>query len=250
MEREVLLIGRINSFIVNAAGKGLEKEGFAVRRTAPDITAIDKARDETRVWVFYLTGGEDINDELLVYLRDHIAEEHVLLTLIGNPDELKDVQSLLPEEEIANAFERPLDVHVLAESLERAFSKVEKDNEKKRILIVDDSAQALKTMKGILSDRYLVYMANSGVSAITFLAKTQVDLILLDYEMPVVDGPKVLEMIKSEPSIEAPPVMFLTAKGDKHSVMTALALKPVNYLLKSMPPEELIKTIDEFFEKR
>lgn len=247
MEREVLLIGKINSFIVNAAGKGLEKEGIEVKRTAPDITAIDKERGKTRVWIFYLTGSDDVNDELLVYLKDHIAEEHVYLNIVGNPDEINDVKAVIPDEEIADVYERPLDVHVLAQGLDNAFFQVERDNEKKRILIVDDNATALKTMKNILSDRYAVYMANSGVSAITFLAKNPVDLILLDYEMPVVNGPKVLEMLKSEPSIEAPPVMFLTAKGDKESVMTALALKPVNYLLKTMPPEELIKTIDDFF---
>ena len=250
MDREVLLIGKINSFIVNAAGKGLEKEGIAVKRTAPDINEIDKVREETRVWIFYMTGSDDVNDELLVYLRDHISEEHIYLTLVGNPDEISDVKAGIPDEEITNTYERPLDVHALADGLDRAFFQVERDNEKKRILIVDDNATALKTMKSILSDKYSVYMANSGVSAITFLAKNPVDLILLDYEMPVVNGPKVLEMLKSEPSIEAPPVMFLTAKGDKESVMTALALKPVNYLLKTMPPEDLIKTIDDFFAGR
>ena len=56
-------------------------------------------------------------------------------------------------------------------------------------------------------------------------------------------------MIKSEVSIDAPPVMFLTSKSDKESVMKAVALKPENYLLKTLPPEQIIKTIDDFFKK-
>nr|MCR5100441.1 response regulator [Butyrivibrio sp.] len=80
-----------------------------------------------------------------------------------------------------------------------------------------------------------------------FLAKNMVDLILLDYEMPVTNGPQVLEMLRSEPSTSTIPVMFLTAKGDKESVLKVVALKPEKYLLKTMPPAELISTIDEFF---
>ena len=46
------------------------------------------------------------------------------------------------------------------------------------------------------------------------------------------------------------PVMFLTVKSDKESVMKVVSLKPEKYLLKTMPPDELIANIDEFFEKK
>ena len=92
-------------------------------------------------------------------------------------------------------------------------------------------------------------MASSGMNAITFLAKNPVDLILLDYEMPVASGPQVLEMIRSEPATSSIPVMFLTSKSDRESVLKVVSLKPEKYLLKTMPPEELIANIDDFFEK-
>lgn len=113
--------------------------------------------------------------------------------------------------------------------------------------MVDDDGTMLRTLKNWLSRKYNVYMANSGMSAITLLAKNKVDLILLDYEMPVVSGPQVLEMIKSEPSTANIPVMFLTGRSDKESVMTAVTLKPEKYLLKSMSSFELIQNIDHFF---
>ena len=93
-------------------------------------------------------------------------------------------------------------------------------------------------------------MANSGMNAITFLANNKVDLILLDYEMPVVSGAKVLEMIRSEIATEDIPVMFLTSKSDKDSVMQVLALKPEKYLLKTMPPEDWLSNIRAFFESK
>ncbi|MBQ7677740.1 MAG: response regulator, partial [Lachnospiraceae bacterium] len=104
-----------------------------------------------------------------------------------------------------------------------------------------------RTIKNLLSPKYNVYMAGSGMNAITFLAKNSVDLILLDYEMPVVSGAKVLEMIRSEPATAGIPVMFLTGKSDRQTVMEVLALKPAKYLLKSMHPAEWIKEVDDFF---
>lgn len=62
-------------------------------------------------------------------------------------------------------------------------------------------------------------MATSGVKAISWLAKHKVDLILLDHEMPITSGPKVLEMLRSDDETRNIPVMFLTGRGDKESVM-------------------------------
>ena len=127
---------------------------------------------------------------------------------------------------------------------------VDRENAKKHILVVDDDPTMLRTLKLWLSDKYRVYMANSGMNAISLLAKKPVDLILLDYEMPVANGPQVLSMIRSEATTKDTPVMFLTAKNDKESVMSVMDLKPEKYLLKTMPPEQLLKNIDDFFEAR
>jgi len=75
-------------------------------------------------------------------------------------------------------------------------------------------------------------------------------LVLLDYEMPIVDGKQVLEMIRSETEFADIPVIFLTSKGDKESVMQVMALKPDGYLLKTMPPEDIKQSVDAFFERK
>ena len=88
------------------------------------------------------------------------------------------------------------------------------------------------------------------MNAITYLAKNKPDLILLDYEMPVITGAKVLEMIRSEVATASLPVIFLTSKGDKQSVMEVLKLKPEGYLLKTMTPGEILQALEDFFVKR
>ena len=132
------------------------------------------------------------------------------------------------------------------------MDKRSKIEEKKRILVCDDDGTMLRTMKSWLNEKYQVFMVNSGMSAITFLATNKVDLILLDYEMPVISGAKVYEMIKSEKDTANIPVMFLTAKSDKDSVMEVLSLnpKPEAYLLKSKSKEVVLSSINDFFEKQ
>ncbi|MBR0043437.1 MAG: response regulator, partial [Synergistaceae bacterium] len=148
---------------------------------------------------------------------------------------------------VAQTYVRPVDVQDLLKRLHKESEAVDKLKEFKSILIVDDDPTALRSMKSLLSSRYKILVANSGMNAITVLAKNHVDLILLDFEMPVVTGPKVLEMIRSDPNTSNIPVMFLTAKGDKHSIMEVVRFKPEKYLLKTMLPKEILESVDEFF---
>ena len=132
--------------------------------------------------------------------------------------------------------------------MDRIIADDEGGDVKKRILIVDDTPASLHMLQKNLLQKYDVYMCNSGMSAITFLVKERVDLILLDVEMPIVDGMQVLEMLRSEPTIRDTPIMFLTSKSDKDHVMKAAKLHVESYLLKSMSPKLLVRSIDNFFE--
>ena len=121
---------------------------------------------------------------------------------------------------------------------------------KKKVLVVDDSGAMLRNVKGWLEDRYQVILANSGAMAIKYLATNRPDLVLLDYEMPVVDGRQVLEIIRTETEFSDVPVIFLTSKDDRESVMQVMALKPEGYLLKTMEPARIIAEVDAFFERQ
>lgn len=112
---------------------------------------------------------------------------------------------------------------------------------------MDDDASYLTMIYDWLKDSYHVSLVNSGMQAITWLAKNHADLILLDYEMPVTSGPKVLEMIKSEPQTSSIPVMFLTGKNDRASIMKVLELKPADYLLKTIDRAGLREKLERFF---
>lgn len=128
--------------------------------------------------------------------------------------------------------------------------KEEQDNAKPKILVVDDSDFMRANIRKLLSDDYEVLEASSSISAIKKIALNRPDLVLLDYEMPICDGKQALEMIRSETDMANTPVFFLTGRGDRESVKNVVSLKPDGYLLKTMPDEEIKKSIDDFFAKR
>ena len=87
-------------------------------------------------------------------------------------------------------------------------------------------------------------------AALEFLDMHPVDLVLLDYKMPTMDGPAVLEAIRKDERLSNLPVIFLTANNDRQSVINAMQYKPDGYILKSKSPEEIKSTVVDFFKNR
>lgn len=115
----------------------------------------------------------------------------------------------------------------------------------KTVLLVDDNAVLLRTVKDMLADRYDVNIAISGAQAFMSMQKKLPDIILLDYEMPYSDGGKVFEKIRSHPQTMNIPVIFFTASAEREVVEKLLALKPDGYMLKPPSKDKLIKIIDK-----
>lgn len=139
----------------------------------------------------------------------------------------------------------------VAEYLEQRKKQIEKEkaNPKRKILVVDDSVTICYGITKLLEPDYEVAQAESGVAAIRTITLNRPDLILLDYEMPVVDGKQTLEMLRWEKSFSDIPVIFLTGRSDPELVKNLLALKPAGYLLKDLKPAEIKTKIDAFFAK-
>ena len=116
------------------------------------------------------------------------------------------------------------------------------------ILLVDDDAVMIRTLREGLSTSYKVLPANGGANALKILERAKPDLILLDYEMPVMNGPQVLEAIRSNPATADIPVMFLTAKTDAAAIEKIEALKPQGHMLKTLPLAEIKEIIQKFLE--
>ena len=126
---------------------------------------------------------------------------------------------------------------------------MERVSDKQKILIVDDSLTIREGMRRLLAETYDVTVAESSVAAIRAITLNHPDLVLLDYEMPVCDGRQTLEMLRAEKEFADLPVMFLTGRRDRESMIQVMPLKPAGYLLKDSKPAELKKEVDAFFAK-
>jgi CheY-like chemotaxis protein len=117
-----------------------------------------------------------------------------------------------------------------------------------RILVIDDATIVHKTIKGYLDSEYEVATAISGKVALRYLMTKEVSLILLDYEMPEMDGPAVLSKLRANTAFASIPVVFLTGINDVEKIKNALALKPQGYLLKPVDRNALIAKLHEIIK--
>ncbi len=117
----------------------------------------------------------------------------------------------------------------------------------KAILVVDDDDMNLQMAEFILKKEMdvEVLLADSGYKCIELLQKkTAVDLILLDIQMPRMDGIKTLETIRSHKEWKSIPVIFLTATADKTTVVKAGQLKVDDYIKKPFMPADLVERVN------
>ena len=123
-----------------------------------------------------------------------------------------------------------------------------KEKPKKHILVVDDDRTVLKMLKTALSDKYDVTTMVNGIMVEKFLETKKVDLVILDYEMPVETGAAVFKKIKANEKARKVPVCFLTGISDKEKIMEVMSLKPHGYMLKPIDMDMLFSTISNLIE--
>jgi len=114
----------------------------------------------------------------------------------------------------------------------------------KIIFIVDDNLDNLTFCSKVLEDEYDVITMNSGMRLINILEKRIPDLILLDVNMPDMDGFSVIKKLKANERFSHIPVIFLTAKTDNTSELEGLSLGAVDYITKPFSPPLLCKRIE------
>ena len=250
MENQVMIIGQKESFIIRVLMKKMEEAGMKSCFVSASVSAIDAMWNEGSVPVYYMDSHEAIARDVLQFLKDRVLQEHKRMVFIGEKADTAEVMKMIPSDLILEIFERPLNNEAFISAMMGHFLERDLGEFKKSILVVDDDATYLNLVRDWLKDSYRVSVVNSGLQAIKWLGNNKVDLILLDHEMPVTSGPQVLEMLRSDAETASIPVMFLTGKSDKESVMQVVNLKPEGYMLKNIAKDELLQKLDTFFRKR
>lgn len=118
------------------------------------------------------------------------------------------------------------------------------------IMVVDDDVEFLDIVKTYLEDFADVEIASGGRQAVQIAQEKPIDLILLDFEMPIMDGIKTLTHLRNLKECINVPVIMLTGRNDSYAVMNSLVMGIDGYLLKPVSKDTLIETITETLEKR
>ncbi|MFP4025118.1 MAG: response regulator [Thiohalospira sp.] len=123
------------------------------------------------------------------------------------------------------------------------------NTQKSKILIVDDNPKNLQVLGNLLEkNHYNVEYALSGKEALEWINSDSFDLILLDIMMPEMDGYEVCETIRKDKRYQDTPIIFLTAKTDKESIVKGFKLNAQDYVSKPFDTAELLARINTHLE--
>lgn len=246
----IALITYQYSVVVKGLENKLKSLGYHVDVISGDYDCIKIIAPKISLFLLYLPN--DLMDDKakiksLSKICGMVKDAGINMIALGEQKYHGDVEVACPEIGVFEWMNRPIDMEKIGNIVEDAMTRSPKAvsaGGKRRILIIDDDPTYAKMVREWIKGSYKVDVTTSGMQAIGFLLKVQekepVDLILLDYEMPVVDGPQVLQMLRQEPATEHIPVIFLTGLGTKEAVARVMELKPDGYLLKSTTRENLI----------
>lgn len=116
------------------------------------------------------------------------------------------------------------------------------------ILIVEDSP----TMRQLISfaikripDSRIIE-ASDGVDALKKLSSEKIDIILADINMPIMDGLKLVNLVRSNPSYKHIPIIMITTEGAEEDKNRALAMGANAYLTKPIQTQDLMKLVSSF----
>lgn len=251
--KKIMIIGKMNQvlqdisdylsgyFRVQICANQLDVTLGMIKVVKPDLIIIS------------LVGTYDVDNALFAAIYNEYSEIPVLT--IGTEGEKQRFRELFTSGQFENLI-RPIEnnqliLEAICRRLSMDMEMLEENRETKEedtrthVLVVDDSAPTLRSISKMLSEKYKVTLANSGMKAMTSMGKKKPDVILLDYEMPVCDGRQTLEMIRAEEELKDIPVIFLTGVSDREHINAVLRLRPTGYLLKPAIKDVLIREIEK-----
>jgi chemosensory pili system protein ChpA (sensor histidine kinase/response regulator) len=117
--------------------------------------------------------------------------------------------------------------------------------DKKIVLAIDDNVQQLNEFKSILVPKYDLRVVKAASEAISFLNKSQADIILLDIEMPNIDGFEFLGDIRRIPSYFHTPVIIISGNSGHEFLEKAKKSSAASVLGKPVRPDTLINLIEK-----
>lgn len=119
----------------------------------------------------------------------------------------------------------------------------------KSIVAVDDSQIVLQTLERMLGEHYAFQGFSKAKRALDYIERRPPSLIILDIDMPEMDGYELLELIMAQPELKNIPVIFLTSNKKKDNVIRAVESGADAYVVKPIDKEVLMDKIEALLRR-
>lgn len=186
---------------------------------------------ETTPELLYMSDNDEVIDEL----------SHVYLLAIKKPIFYSGLLEVLRKDNKVHAD------HQLFDMSSQLFEKIGKQ----RILVADDNDLNQDIISDLLADcGSEVILANDGQEALKLLQKEAFDVVLMDIQMPVMDGIEATKQIRLNPELKNLPIIALTASATQQDMVSGLAIGMNEYLTKPIIPKELFDGLAKWCVKK
>ena len=247
---KILMVGNLNETLYS-----LSEYLMADFQIQMCSDSVDNVKDMLRLFKpsVVLVLADELNDNLKDIL-ELVEKKHnpLPLLVIGTTEMRSELRELLYNYGNKSIMYRPVvssavrkECMILLNVAIRESGDEESEQFRKHILIVDDNALVLRNTKSLLEKDYDISLANSGIKALSILKANKIDLVLLDYDMPVMNGREVFEQIISDENTMNIPVVFLTSVAEREQIYAVLKNKPFGYILKPPANDKIINVIKE-----
>ena len=118
-----------------------------------------------------------------------------------------------------------------------------------KILVVDDSRIMRNVLKNILKEKQIdenaILEAGNGVEALEMLKNNEIDLILLDWNMPKLNGIELVKIVRNHERLKEIPIIMVTSEAARYNVMEAIKAGVTDYIIKPIRGEIVHKKLEE-----
>ena len=245
------------SILYIQSGEGIVKKGIEKNRTEAKFNVITIPDEPDRIIasrndadiIIYNPGTNDAsNIGITMNLLGEICQDDSkILCLTGEITDINSAMASNGSHRVSKVYPRPVEIKSFVQDMLYFTELQEELHRKKTIFVVDDDPGYLSVIGHWLSPYYNVQCFNSGSEMLSGLSTVTADLLLLDLEMPKMDGFDLMKIIRTDHTDPPIPIILLTGNSNKDIVFHVLEYKPDGYLLKTSPKENILDVIHRFF---
>ena len=236
-----ILVVEDSKFFNNAVKDDLTSNGHTVTQAFTLNEAsklIDNAEFDFILLDLILPDGE--GDEIIDAMPKELRSKVIVLS--GDEDSQR--RDYIFKAGVLDYFSKSNPFHMIMDDIKSLFCALEQ-NSSINILLVDDSTFMRKVLKGILAPkRFNIYEAAGAKAGLKILNNVDIHLVLLDYEMPDIDGAQMLEKIKKNRKLLHLPVIMLSGSNNKDIIARVLKHGACDFIKKPYITEELLLKCD------